>query len=73
MRYRWRAQKHSAARLVTGKRFFSPNGRTIEKAQTFDAEEFTDGIVGVQLIEEPAEAETPQAKKTGARRKAEAA
>ena len=76
-RYRLRAQKNSESRLVTGKRFFAHNGLAIEKAQTFDAEEYDGGIVGFKLIEEPAEAETKAetapAKKTGGRRKAKAA
>ncbi len=73
-RYRLRAQKSSGSRLVTGKRFFNHYELTIDKAQTFDAEEFADGIVGFKLTEEPAEAEIPApAKKTGGRRKAKAA
>ncbi len=85
-RYRLRTQKNSGSCLVTGKRFVSHYGLKIDKARTFDAEEFTDGIVGSQLTEEPAEtvAETPTpaetapakaapAKKTGGRRKAKAA
>lgn len=72
-RYRLRSQKNSGSRLVTGKRFFSHNGLTIEKAQTFDAEEYEGGIVGFQLIEEPTEAEAPEPRKTGGRRKAKAA
>ncbi|MCP3960476.1 MAG: hypothetical protein GY719_21740 [bacterium] len=62
---------------MTGKRFFSHNGLTIEKARTFDAEAYEGGIVGFNLTEEPAEAEAPAekapAKKTGGRRKARAA
>lgn len=76
-RYRLRAQKNSESRLVTGKRFFAHNDLTIEKAQTYDAEEFEGGIVGFKLIEELAEpepkVETVSAKKTGGRRKAKAA
>ncbi len=80
-RYRLRSQKNGASRLVTGKRFFSHYGLTIEKARTFDAEAYDGGIVGFCLTEEPAEAEaeTPApakkapAKKTGGRRKAQAA
>ncbi len=56
-RYRLRSQKNSGSRLVTGKRFFTHNGLTIEKAKTFDAEAYDGGIVGFQLTEEPAEAE----------------
>ncbi len=85
-RYRLRTQKNSGSRLVTGKRFFTHNGLTSDKARTFDAEEFADGIVGFKLTAEPAEAETETptpaetapaktalAKKTGGRRKAKAA
>ena len=76
-RYRLREQKNSESRLVTGKRFFAHNGLKIEKAQTFDAEEYDGGIVGFQLIGEPDEtedkAETAPAKKAGSRRKAKAA
>ncbi len=71
-RYRLRSQKTGGSRLVTGKRFFAHNGLTIEKARTFDAEAFDGGIVGFQLAKVPAEAEAP-AKKTGRRRKAQAA
>ena len=72
-RYRLRAQKNSENRLLTGRRFFAHAGLTIVKAQTFDAEEYDGGIVGFQLIEEPTEAEAPEPKKTGGRRKAKAA
>lgn len=76
-RYRLREQKKSESRLVTGKRFFSHNSLTIEKARTFDAEEYDGGIVGFKLIEEPAETEpkakTAPAKKASGRRKAKAA
>ncbi len=85
-RYRLRSQKNSGSRLVTGKRFFTHNGLTIEKARTFDAEEYDGGIVGFKLTDEPVEAETEiptaettpakktaPAKKTGGRRKAKAA
>ena len=76
-RYRLRSQKNGGSRLVTGKRFFAHNGLTIAKARTFDAEAYDGGIVGFQLTEEPAEAEAPAkpapAKKTGGRRKAQAA
>ena len=75
--YRLREQKNSESRLVTGKRFFAHNSLAIEKAQTFDAEEYDGGIVGFQLIEVPTEtepkAEKAPAKKTGGRRKAKAA
>ncbi len=76
-RYRLRSQKNSGSCLVTGKRFFSHCGLTIEKARTFDAEAYDGGIVGFCLTEKPAEAEAPApaapVKKTGGRRKAQAA
>ncbi len=44
---------------MTGKRFFAHYGLTIDKARTFDAEAYDNGIVGFTLTEEPeAEAET---------------
>ncbi len=55
-RYRLRAQGHGTRRLVDGKRLFALHGVTIEKAQTFDAEDFGDGIVGVMLPAAEAEA-----------------
>lgn len=69
-RYRLRTQKSSGSCLVTGKRFFNHYELTIDRAQTFDAEEFADGIVGFKLTEEVAETPAP---KTGGRRKAKAA
>ncbi len=85
-RYRLRTQKNGGSRLVTGKRFFTHNGLTIDKAQTYDAEAFDGGIVGFKLTDEPAEtvtetptpvdtapAKTAPAKKTGGQRKAKAA
>ncbi len=62
-RYRLRSQKNGRSRLVTGKRFFAHYGLTIDKARTFDAEQYDGGIVGFTLTEEPAEAEaeTPAA------------
>ncbi len=80
-RYRLRSQKNGRSRLVTGKRFFAHYGLTLDKARTFDAEAYDGGIVGFTLTEEPAEAETETpapakkapAKKTGGRRKAQAA
>ncbi len=48
-RYRLRAQGTGGRRLVDGKRLFALHGINIEKARTFDAENFGDGIVGVTL------------------------
>ena len=69
-RYRLRAQGSGTRRLVDGKRLFALNGVTIEKAQTFDAEDFGDGIVGVTL---PATAPAQAPKATAKRSKARAA
>ena len=71
-RYSLRSQKNSGSRLVSGQRFFTHYGLTIEKARTFDAEAYDGGIAGFTLAEEPAGDET-QAKKGGGRRKARAA
>ena len=54
-RYRLRTQKNSGSCLVTGKRFFTHYGLTIEKARTFDVEAYDGGIIGFQLTEEPTE------------------
>ncbi len=43
-RYRLRAQGSGTRRLVDGKRLFVLHGVTLEKAQTFDAEDF--GVSG---------------------------
>ncbi len=70
-KYRLRPQNGSAKRLVDGKRFFSHVGVPIEKAASFDVEDFGGGIIGFYL---PEAAETPEAAtrastKTGGRRK----
>ena len=57
-RYRLRSQKNGGSRLVTGKRFFSHYGLTIDKARTFNAEAYDGGIVGFKLSEEPADGES---------------
>lgn len=69
--YRLRNQKNGASRLVTGKRFFSHIGLTIEKARKFDAEAFDGGIVGFRLTEAPAKPAATT--KAGSRRKARTA
>ena len=50
-RYRLRSQKNSASRLVDGKRFFAHHGLSFEKARSFDAEDFGDGLIGFRLPE----------------------
>ncbi len=78
-RYRLRIPKKGDSRLVTGKRFFAHYGLKVDKARTFDAEEYEGGIVGFKLItDEPVKVEAPvpalakkaPARKTGGRRKA---
>jgi len=50
-RYRLRNQKNSRSRLVDGKRFFAHHGLSFEKARSFDAEDFGDGLIGFRLPE----------------------
>ncbi len=50
-RYRLRNQKNSASRLVDGKRFFAHHGLSFEKARSFDAEDFGEGLIGFRLPE----------------------
>ena len=71
-RYRLRIQKSGSSRLVTGKRFFKHHGLSIEKARTFDAQQFDGGIVGFQFIDKPAETKA-ETRRTSSRRKARAA
>ena len=55
-RYRLRTQQKSPSRLIGGKRFFKHYSLSVDKARTFDAEDFGNGIVGFRLIdaEQPA-------------------
>ena len=81
--YRLRTQPKSPGRLVGGKRFFQHHGLTIDKARTFDAVDFGNGIVGFTLPEDMAESEpvggtarsesTPTGKRPATPRKAKAA
>ena len=48
-RYRLRSQKKSPSRLIGGKRFFSHYDLSVDKARTFEAEDFGNGIVGFRL------------------------
>ena len=59
--YRLREQRNSVSRLVDGKRVFAHHGLTVEKARSFDAQDFGDGVVGFVLDEapEPVPAEAP--------------
>ena len=47
--YRLREQRNSVSRLVDGKRVFAHHGLTVDKARTFDAQKFGDGVVGFVL------------------------
>jgi hypothetical protein len=85
-RYRLRSQANGSS-LVDGRRFLAHHGVTVEKARSFSAEVFGDGIVGFRLgesgsdtpdtnDESSAKAETPTATRTPIRtskRKAAAA
>ena len=65
--YRLRQQGHSPSRLIGGKRFFRHHQLEIDKARTFDAEDFGRGIVGFCFEQT---APTPEQKpKTTGRRK----
>ena len=69
--YRLRQQGHSPSRLIGGKRFFRHHQLKIDKARTFDAEDFGRGIVGFRLEQA---APTPEQKsKTTGRRKSKPA
>jgi hypothetical protein len=47
--YRLRHQKGTAGRLVDGKRVFAHHGLTADKARSYDAQDFGDGVVGIVL------------------------
>ena len=47
--YRLREQRNSASRLVDGKRVFKHHGLTAEKSQSYDAEDFGDGLIGFRM------------------------
>lgn len=48
-RYRLRSQQKGSSRIINGKRLFAHHGLTAQTSQTFDVEEFSDGILGVVL------------------------
>jgi hypothetical protein len=52
--YRLRQQKGTPARLVDGKRVFAHHGLTADKARSYEAEDFGDGVVGF-VLERPDE------------------
>lgn len=70
--YTLRAQKKTPSRLVGGKRFFKHHDLDVKKARTYDAEEFSDGIVGFRMDGEGSqdvEAEATAATETDAKTK----
>ncbi len=58
--YLLRKQAKSVSRLVDSRRVFAHHGLKVEKAQSFEAEDFGGGVIGFVLLE--AEAEGPKAK-----------
>ena len=68
-KYRLRPQNGSAKRLVDGKRFFAHVGVPIEKAASFEVEDFGDGIIGFYLPEARETSEAAPSAKAGGRRK----
>ncbi len=69
--YRLRQQRNSVSRLVDGKRVFAHHGLTVDKARSFDAQDFGDGVVGFVLEDpaEPAPSEAPAKAKAKTRKK----
>ena len=49
--YLLRKQAKSPSRLVSGKRFFQHYDLVVEKARTFDVEDFGNGMVGFQFAD----------------------
>jgi hypothetical protein len=69
-RYRLRRQTYGSS-LADGRRFFAHHGLKVEKARTFHAESFGDGIVGFQIAETAPAVETePEAEAEAAKPKA---
>ena len=67
--YLLRKQAKSPSRLVSGKRFFQHYDLEVEKARTFDVEDFGNGVVGFQF----ADAAASEASKKPTSRKTKAA
>jgi len=72
--YRLREQRKSVSRLVDGKRVFTHHGLTVDKAQTFEARDFGDGVVGFVLEEhdsdsDPTPVKTPAKAKSKTRKR----
>ena len=66
--YLLRKQAKSPSRLVSGKRFFQHYDLEVEKARTFDVEDFGNGVVGFQFSEAAASeaSKKPTSRKTKA-------
>ena len=71
--YRLRQQGHSPSRLIGGKRFFRHHQLEIDKARTFDAEDFGRGIVGFRFVQPAVAAQAEPKPKTTSRRKSKPA
>ena len=77
--YLLRIQPKSPSRLVSGKRFFHHHGLPVEKAKTFPAREYGNGIIGFRFQGVAEEEQTtapkaaPAAKKATARKRKSAA
>ncbi|MCB1036205.1 MAG: hypothetical protein KDD47_20445 [Acidobacteria bacterium] len=73
--YRLREQRNSVSRLVDGKRVFAHHGLMVDKARTFDAQDFGDGVVGFVLedasdgADDPAPAKAPAKAKSKTRKR----
>ena len=50
--YRLREQRNSKSRLVSGKRAFAHHGLQTEKATSYEAQDFGEGVVGIVLPKE---------------------
>ncbi len=57
--YRLRQQGKSVSRLVDGKRVFAHHALKADKARSFPAQEFGDGVIGFTFPEPEAPAEEP--------------
>ena len=72
--YRLREQRNSVSRLVDGKRVFAHHSLTVDKARTFDAQDFGGGVVGFVLEDagedgEPVSAKAPTKAKSKTRKR----
>ena len=67
--YRLREQRNSVSRLVDGKRVFAHHGLTVDKARSFDAQDFGDGVVGFVLEAESGGESDPAPPKAPAKAK----